>query len=164
MELLVFALILLFSLVSALLERRKRRQAQQPRSQRPPGAEGEEEEQEIGWPFPTDPFELEPRGPRQATAEETEDAEQQAQDAEQRILEMQRQAQELERQAREVQPRRRMDELVREKIAQQEAQKEVAKVHKRKGQWRLDPQSARQAVVYSEILGRPKSERKEEGF
>ena len=77
---------------------------------------------------------------------------------------MQHQAQELERQAREVQPRRRMDELVREKIAQQEAQKGAVKVRKRKGKWTLDPQSARQAVVYSEILGRPKSERREEGF
>ena len=63
-----------------------------------------------------------------------------------------------------MQPRRRMDELVREKIAQQEAQKEDAKVRKRKGKWTLDSQSARQAVVYSEILGRPKSERREEGF
>ena len=65
MELLLFVLFMLFSIVSSLLERRKRKRelenARQAEAARPQSAEFEEQEEEVnvGWPFGggKDPFE-----------------------------------------------------------------------------------------------------------
>ena len=170
MEQLILVLFVLFSLFSALMERRKRKQRAQQKTapqqsqsrQQQREVEEEEEEETGGWPFPMDPFDLEPKKPRRVQVERSEEVEQEARAAEQRALEMQQKAQELEHQAREVQPRQRVDKLVRERVAREQEEQGRAGEKRRKRSWKLDPEKARQAVVYSEILGLPKSERREE--
>ena len=65
-----------------------------------------------------------------------------------------------ERPVQEVQPRRRERELAQERVEldQQQPRK------KRRSRWLLTPKTARDALVYTEILGRPKSEREGEDF
>ena len=180
MEKLIFLLFILFSLFSWLMERRKRkrqREAQQqggsPRGESQESAHEPEDEGEGGWPFPVDPFELETKKPRrvdvlvdheaedvhQSALEERERAQEgiQAQQ-EQRAKDLARQAEELERRSRQVQPRRRIQEMVREKMAEEERHQ----AHARTGMdFRLSPEKVREAIIYTEILGPPKSERGE---
>jgi flagellar biosynthesis/type III secretory pathway M-ring protein FliF/YscJ len=173
-ELLLFILFLLFSVVSALLERRKRRrqleqarQRQQERERRrqqeearpapaprPTEAPEKEEEEVFGWPFGGDPFE-EVRPPRPAPAPVVADLE-----SERRALHRERQALEQERRIMEMERRLLQG-------ARQEGRRTLREhpVHKplpvQVGRWHLDPEKARDALVYAEILGPPKAERQE---
>ncbi len=161
MELLLFALAILFSIFSALMERRKRRkrleEAQQQHAEieqqhadinpaTPVVAEEKkEEEPSFGWPFDGDPF------------DEPVPAEVDPAEAEREALEAERQALEAERRA-----------VVAEKLAMErmtETKSEDAGEKRRprrsRSRWFLTPQTARDAIVYMEILGKPKSEREE---
>ena len=197
---LLFLLFILFSVVSALLERRKRKRANEEAQRRAAGQnppvedELEEEGEELQqWPFPMgdDPFEpprQRPRASRSAAPDEEEDAVSDAGEAgtvpapavplprkpallerlEREALEIERHAQVVEAQAKEsaaqlqqVQPRRRVQELVRDQVAHRRAEQSVPRA-KKKGRWRLTANSARDAVVYAEILGPPKAERGDE--
>ena len=66
-----------------------------------------------------------------------------------------------ERQVQEVQPRRRERELAQERVELDQQQRPRKK---RRSRWLLTPKTARDALVYTEILGRPKSEREGEDF
>ena len=66
-----------------------------------------------------------------------------------------RRAAEVERQARQVQPRRRVQEMVRDRLAEEEQRGALVSG----SMFRLNPKKAREAVIYSEILGKPKAER-----
>ena len=172
--------------------KRKRAREEAQRREARQSVEGElqeETEEEQQWPFPMggDPFEL-PGPRRRAQRLETpgEDPTVAAEpDAgspelpwaqrpallerlEREALEIERHAQLVEAQAKEsaaqlqqVQPRRRVQELVREQVAHRRAEQSVPRA-KKKGRWRLTANSARDAVVYAEILGPPKAERGDE--
>ncbi len=149
MELLLFLLAILFSVFSALMERRRRRkqleEAQQQHAEVNPAApvvaeEKKEEEPSFGWPFDGDPFE-EPVPPAEA--------EQEALEAERQALEAERRAVAAEKQAME-----------RPTETKPEDSGEERPLHTR-SRWFLTPQTARDAIVYMEILGKPKSEREE---
>jgi hypothetical protein len=194
-EQLLFLLFILFSVVSALLERRKRKrareEAQRKEAGKPERAEGDtdeevaEEEQEA-WPFPMggDPFGL-PQQRRSATGRPASDSEsdlevveealppgrerkpgllerltREAREIEQQARLVEAQAKESARQIQQVQPRRRIQEAVREEIARVQAKPRTTAKKKR---WQVTAASARDAIVYAEILGPPKAERKEEG-
>ena len=171
--------------------KRKRAREEAQRREARQSVEGElqeETEEEQQWPFPMggDPFEL-PGPRRRAQRLETpgEDPTVAAEpDAgspelpwaqrpallerlEREALEIERHAQLVEAQAKEsaaqlqqVQPRRRVQELVREQVAHRRAEQPVPGA--KKGRWHLTANSARDAVVYAEILGPPKAERGEE--
>jgi len=174
MEQLLILLFVLFSIFSALMERRKRRrrleeqqrrreQPQQPQPQ-PQMEVEEEEEREGGWPFGGGPFELGLPGPRRAEtqAEKAEGdvlaEEREALRAERRALEVERLALAAARQAQEIRPRQRVSKLVRERAAQERAApRKTVQV----GKWKLDPNRARDAIVYAEILGPPRAERRD---
>ena len=172
MEQLLFILFILFSVFSALMERRKRKRDREAAEQARQRGQGEvvpeEEDEELapGWPFPPDPFQMGPRGGEPPVlAPEQDETEQQALalEAEQRAREAKRQAEELERQARVVQPRQRVEDLVKEKLADQRREEAVSRRRRRRrAGWKLDPVRARRAVVYMEILGPPKALRQEE--
>ena len=171
MELLLFALFILFSLFSALMERRKRRkqvaetqQRQDARKQQqaeevvevaaPPVAVEEKKEEEdpsFGWPFEGDPFE----DFRPAAESDPVASEQQALVAEREALDAERRALALERMSLETRPRHAVDE--RKGGAKEKRRYARVKV----GRWHLDPHKARDAIVYMEILGKPKAEREE---
>jgi len=189
-EQLLFLLFILFSVVSALLERRKRKraleEAQRKEAGTPDRAEGKVEDEEVEgeqpWPFPmgNDPFGL-PR-PRRSTAQrptsENEpdfDVDEEAPVQKPGMLErLQREAREIEEQAKlveaqvkesaqqiqKVQPRRRVQEAVREEIARVQAERSSIKPKKKR--WQITASRARDAIVYAEIIGPPKAERKEE--
>ena len=74
---------------------------------------------------------------------------------------LQERARAAERQAQEVQPRRRVQELVQERVEQDQRQR---RKKKKRPKWLLTPKTARDALVFTEILGRPKSEREGEDF
>ena len=159
MEQLIFILFVLFTVFSALMERRKRKRAREAMARgETPGRRAEEEE-EANWPFPGDPFEVLPRPP--VAEPEMDQAVQDRLAAEQHAQELQSQALELEQRARQVQPRRRMEELMREKMAVQEGAEDRRRRRRRKA-WSFDPRRARRAVIYAEILGRPKADRTDE--
>ena len=154
MELLIFLLAILFSVFSALMERRRRRkeveEAQQQHTEVNPAApvvaeEKKEEEPTFGWPFDGDPFEE----PVVAEAEPAE-AEQEALEAERQALEAERRSAEAEKQAME-----RLTETEPKDTG------EVRRSRRTRNRWFLTPQTARDAIVYMEILGKPKSEREE---
>lgn len=161
MELLLFLLAILFSIFSALMERRRRRkqlaEAQQQHAEieqqhaevnpaTPVVAEEEQEEEPtFGWPFDGDPF------------EEPVPAEVDPAEAEREELEAERQALEAERRA-----------VAAEKLAMERVQEtkpqdagEEQRPRRTRSHWFLTPQTARDAIVYMEILGKPKSEREE---
>ena len=193
-QLLVLGLVL-FSIASAILERRKRakqleeaRKARESRLGSEPEVselEEEEEPQEF-WPFPMgdDPFEparpKRPEGPpRQKQVEGdifqeglpepmppstpqaidlAQELERQAREAQERARLKEQKARETARKAQEVPPhqrRRRMRDLLQEQMG-----RESAPCRGRK--WKLTPESARDAVVLSEILGRPVAERSDQ--
>ena len=154
MELLIFLLAILFSVFSALMERRKRRkrleEAQQQHAEVNPAApvvaeEKKEEEPTFGWPFDGDPFE-------EPVVAEVDPAE-----AEQEALEAERQALEAERRAVAA------EKLAMERLTETKPQDagEERRPRRTRNRWFLTPQTARDAIVYMEILGKPKSEREE---
>ena len=168
MEQLLLILFVLFSVITALLERRKRKKALEEASGANPSAapsrEAEVEEEEIGgWPFPmggADPFEphRQPRtsqredaGPsepgRLALEVEVEEDREDLEDA----------AREAARIAQQLQARQRVEELERKRIAA-EATEQPARARKSpRHRWKLSASSARRAFVYAEILGLPKA-------
>ena len=160
MELLLFTLAILFSIFSALMERRKRRkrleEAQQQHAEieqqhadinpaTPVVEEEKEEEPSFGWPFDGDPFE-------EPVPVEVDPAE-----AEREALEAERQALEAERRAVAA------EKLAMERLAEAKPQESgaVRRPRRTRSRWFLTPQTARDAIVYMEILGKPKSEREE---
>ena len=165
MELLLFLLAILFSIFSALMERRRRRrQVEEAQRQHaevdqqhaevnpaaPVVAEEEkakekEEEPTFGWPFDGDPFEE----PVLAEVDPAE-AEREALEAERLALEAERRAVAAEQQAME-----RLTETKSEDAG------ETQRPRRTRSRWFLTPQTARDAIVYMEILGKPKSEREE---
>jgi flagellar biosynthesis/type III secretory pathway M-ring protein FliF/YscJ len=161
MELLLFALAILFSIFSALMERRRRRrqveEAQQQHAEieqqhaeiNPATSvvaeEEKEEEPSFGWPFDGDPFD-------ESVLAEVDPAE-----AEREALEAERQAVEAERRA-VVAEKQAMERLTETKP---EDAGEERRPRRTRSRWFLNPQTARDAIVYMEILGKPKSEREE---
>jgi hypothetical protein len=170
METLVAVLFIVFSIGSALLERRKRRQqvekgrkgfqereaqrqAEEARSgpQRVEVDVAEEEEEEEEWSFPSsgfDPFELQPAKPDPA------------------LLEIERQQHEAEHLAAEAEGKsRRLEEQAKRLKAESSAtQAHYGKKRtgiKRKGRLIFEPRNVRDAIVYAEILGPPKAERED---
>ena len=154
MELLLFTLAILFGVFSVLMERRKRRkrleeeqqhaQIEQQHAGVNPAApvvveEEKEEEPSLGWPFDGDPF------------DEPVPAEVEPVAAEREALEAERQALAAEKQA--------MERLIATKP---QDSGEERRPRRTRGRWFLNPQTARDAIVYMEILGKPKSEREEE--
>ena len=183
MEQLLFLLFVLFSVVSALLERRKRRrqleEQKQHRTERlkrqeqepePPyrsqvEVSEEEEERVAGGPFVGDPFDLEPPRPGQpeSQAERAErsalEREREALAAERRALEVERMALESVRQTEGGALRQRVSDLLRQRAVREQAVQAAPATPVRVGKWTLDPARARDAIVYAEILGRPRAER-----
>ena len=161
MELLLFTLAILFSIFSALMERRKRRkrleeaqqqhaEIEQQHAEVKPAApvvveEKKEEEPTFGWPFDGDPFE-------EPVLAEVDPAE-----AEREALEAERQAIEAERRAVAA------EKLAMERLEETKPQEsgEERRPRRTRSRWFLTPQTARDAIVYMEILGKPKSEREE---
>lgn len=152
MEVLLFILAILFSVFSALMERRRRRkqleEAQQQHAEvhpaKPVVAEPEkEEEPAFGWPFDGDPFE-EPV-PVEVEVDPVE-AEREALEAEREALAVERRTVAAERQA--------MEQLMETRPAER-------RPRRARNRWFLNPQTARDAIIYMEILGKPKSEREE---
>ena len=165
MEQLLLILFVLFSVVTALLERRKRKRALEDATGANPStapvADDGEEEDVDGWPFPmggADPFE--PRSRRAAPPQEIAAAviERQAQEAEDRADSLQDTAREAARAAQQIQAKQRVDELVRKRLAATTAAEE-ARLGSRsqRGRWKLSASKARKAIVYAEIIGPPKS-------
>ncbi|MYF92459.1 MAG: hypothetical protein F4184_10275 [Gemmatimonadetes bacterium] len=166
MELLLFALAILFSIFSALMERRKRRkrleeaqqqhaEIEQQHAEIEPAApvvveEKKEEEPTFGWPFDGDPFEE----PVLAEVDPAE-AEREAIEAERQALEAERRAMVAEQQAME-----RLERLTETK-SEDAYENEKQRPRRTRSHWFLTPQTARDAIVYMEILGKPKSEREE---
>ncbi len=147
MELLIFILAILFSVFSALMERRRRRkqleEAQQQHADVNPATlvvaeEEKEEEPTFGWPFDGDPFE-------EPVLAEVDPAA-----AEQEELEAEREAPAAERQDME-----RLTETKPQDSGEEQ------RPRRKRSRWVLNPQTARDAIVYMEILGKPKSEREE---
>ena len=161
MELLLFLLAILFSIFSALMERRRRRrqveeaqqqhaEIEQQHTEVDPATpvvveEKKEEDPTFGWPFDGDPFEE----PVLAEVDPAE-AEREALEAERLALEAERRAVAAEQQA--------MERLTETKS--QDAG-ETQRPRRTRSRWFLTPQTARDAIVYMEILGKPKSEREE---
>ena len=155
MEQLLFLLFVLFSVITALLERRKRKraleEARQAEGSSPAGAPAEIEEEEVGgWPFPMggsgDPFEPQSGRARRQTRqpqpeeeiepqEERPDAvkpttliqqlEAQARESEGRAAEFADEAKEAARAAQRIQAKQRVDELVKKRLAATNASKEI---------------------------------------
>ncbi len=153
MELLLFVLFMLFSIVSSLLERRKRkrelensRQAEAEKQQE----QRQEEEVTVGWPFGggRDPFEDE--------------------DLTRRFGDLQRLGEKGdEPEAMQVMEQETAPEPTSSSQTQVHASAKVstdgyAKDVRRAGRWNIDARKAREAIVYSEILGPPKAVRSEE--
>ena len=175
MEIALFLLFLLFSMFSALMERRKRRkkleeaaQQQQARSERQDQAEESEasapvlveeqkEEPSFGWPFEGDPFEDFKPAAKEAQPDPSEEEELEpvvepelvVPAVNDRALEMERWRQENRSQNTE-------------EVQRRKSRKRSRAGHRaRHGRWNLNPRKARDAVVYMEIIGKPKSERED---
>jgi hypothetical protein len=164
-EQLLVVLFVLFSIFSALSERRKRKrqlEESRRRAEGQPQAEPAEEPQVGSWPFPPGggPFDLPvpvPRRMQQAVPEEEEfvevpAAQAEAQAAEERVRDAERRIREYEEQARELR-------LGHQPVVEERAGRRPSGARNR---WALTPKNARQAMVYAEILGPPKAERREE--
>ena len=175
MEIVLFLLFLLFSMFSALMERRKRRkqleeaaqqqeairerqgQAEESEASAPVEVEEQKEEPSFGWPFEGDPFEdfkpaakeTEPDSSEEEGLEPVVEPELVVPAVDDRALEMERWRQENRAQ--------KAEEVRRQKSRKRSRTGRRARV----GHWDLNPQKARDAVVYMEILGKPKSERED---
>lgn len=175
MEQLLLLLFLLFSVVSALLERRKRKQqleeAQKRQQERKdqgeadgPSWEDEEDEEDWGgWPMaPGDPFEQPSKsGSARQTPEPTEEAIPQATaDAQTILRELEYRARQAEQQATAQQQvaEQRQQQVQRPKplaqlLRKTEPEPNVKARPRRGRRYHLSPASARDAIVYAEILG-----------
>ncbi|NKB72605.1 MAG: hypothetical protein GKR89_36500 [Candidatus Latescibacteria bacterium] len=169
MDGLLIALFVLFSIFSAIAERRKRKkQAEEAevRRQERAAQEGQTESRQVEegekeeWPFPMpggDPFETQPQRRAQIEDEEEEEDEETAQ------------AREIQRLAQAAQQATLQEEWharqLKRRLAMEEAGEQPSRPagKRRSRRWKLDAQSARRAVVYAEIIGRPKAERLREG-
>ena len=161
MELLLFVLFMLFSIVSSLLERRKRKRelenARQAEAARPHSTEFEEQEEEVnvGWPFGggKDPFEDEELTRRFGDLQRLGEKADEPESGLMRVME----------QETAPEPTSSSQTQVRDALA---SAKKSAGGHARAiryaGRWRIDARKAREAIVYSEILGPPKAMRSEE--
>ncbi len=162
MELLLFTLAILFSIFSVLMERRKRRKRREEAQQHAqieqqhagvnPAApvvveEEKEEEPSLGWPFDGDPFDEPVPAEAEPVATERE------------AIEAERQAVEAERRA--VAAERLAMERLTETKPHDSGEKRRPRRSRTRSRWFLNPQTARDAIVYMEILGKPKSEREE---
>ncbi|MBM3279263.1 MAG: hypothetical protein FJY95_14450 [Candidatus Handelsmanbacteria bacterium] len=175
----------IFSAVSAYLDRRRRRQSLEEARRRHEAApkqaaaaaraEVEEEEEEQGkWPWP-EIFEQSPARPKQVELErvpaEVVSTEVSAPEApgegkyrraEEELREMDQRVRQMEERARQAE-RRSLEEF---QFMEEQAAARMGSVgqgrepvrHRKQG-WSLTPREARRALVYAEILGRPKSER-----
>ena len=160
MELLLFVLFMLFSIVSSLLERRKRKRelesARQAEAARPQSAEFEEQEEvNVGWPFGggKDPFEDEELTRRFGDLQRLGEK---ADEPESGLIQVMEQETAPE-------PTSSSQTQVRDALAS--AKKSVggsARAVRYAGRLRIDARKAREAIVYSEILGLPKAMRTEE--
>lgn len=160
MEVLLFILAILFSVFSALMERRKRRKRLEEAQQqqhvevhpaKPVVAEQEkEEEPTFGWPFDGDPF-AEPV-PAEAEVDPVA-AEREALEAEREALAVERRTVAAEKQAME----RRMETSPQDSGEERRPRRP----RRLRNHWFLNPQTARDAIIYMEILSKPKSEREE---
>ena len=171
MEQVLFLLFILFSIVSWFLERRKkakqleeqqRRREQQQQEPSPSQIEVEEGDEEVAWPLGGELFEAEQPPPQDSLAEAAEAgtlaSEREALEAERRALQVERMALEVSRQASGQQPPQRMNDLLRQRAAQEQtAPSQPLQI----GKWKIDPKKARDAIVYAEILGKPKAEQRE---
>jgi hypothetical protein len=162
MEQLLLILFVLFSVITALLERRKRKRAlEEATGANPstaPAADDGEEEDVDGWPFPmggADPFE--PRSRRAEPPQEVALAVDERQ-AEERADSLQDAAREAAQAAQQIQAKHRIDELVRKRLAVTNATEEARSASRSKQiRWKLSAKEARRAFVYAEIIGLPKS-------
>ena len=168
---LLLLLFVLFGVILALLKKRKRKRAAEDARSKVPAESWEdrveedlEEEEEVGgWPFPMggDPVEPRPKRqpPRQTPApapDETADGE-----ADSQAREVVERAREAATQAQRIQPKQRVEALVQKRLAAVPEERVVEGV-KRRRRWTLTPDKAKEAIVYAEILGPPKAERREE--
>ena len=155
-EHLLLILFLLFSVGSALLERRKRqKQLEEAQARRKAQQEGApdaspveaeleeelEEEEWGGWPFPdSDPFEPKPVAKPQSPPQTEHEA----------VFVDE-----------ETQPKRRVSQLVGRHPSKEKGPRGPRR-GRRCGRYTLTPKTARDAVVYAELLGPCKGEREEE--
>ena len=153
MELLLFVLFMLFSIVSSLLERRKRkrelensRQAEAEKQQE----QRQEEEVTVGWPFGggRDPF-------------EDEDLTRRFGDL-QRLGEKGDEPEAMQVMEQETAPEPTSSSQTQVRASAKVSTDGYAKAVRRAGRWNIDARKAREAIVYSEILGPPKAVRSEE--
>ncbi len=190
-QLIYLAIFVLFSAVSALLDRRRRRQSLEEARRRheadakqPPAAaraEVEEDEEEQGkWPWP-EIFEQPLSRPRQMEAEpvpaevvaaettvsetggegQYHRAEDELRKMEQRVREMDQRTREADRRSQE--EFRLMELRAAARMGSDTGRRSGASAPEarvRQG-WGLTPREARRAVIYAEILGPPKSERRD---
>lgn len=190
-QLLFFAAFILFSVVSALLERRKRRQSleESRKSFKAGGKQGpvvEEEKKVGGWPWP-EIFEQPPSRPRRVAVErvpappvvstevsvaEALPGEGKYRRAEDELREMEQRVQEMDQRTRDADRRSLEEYRLMEAQATARMNTGVAGrsrparapeggTRARRQGWGLNPHEARRALVYAEILGPPKCERHE---
>ena len=185
MELLLFVLFMLFSGFSALMGRRKRRkeleeaQKQQEARQQsqaeksnevevpaarpaPPVVVVEEEKEEdpsFAWPFEGDPFEeFRPAAVDPASlVPQALEAEREALEAERRALAVEKRALAMERMSLDTGSGSAFEPLERGAGQSRRRSRGKGKV----GRWLFDAQKARDAIIYSEIIGKPVGERED---
>ena len=167
---LLLLLFILFLVISALLQMRKHKRAAEdvrskvPAESREDRAEEDMEEEEVGgWPFPMGGDPVEPRPKRQPPRQPPAPAPDEIADgeADSQAREVVERAREAATQAQRIQPQQRVKELVQTRLAAVQAERVVEGV-KRRRRWTLTPDRAKEAIVYAEILGPPKAERREE--
>ena len=150
MELLLFILFMLFSIVSSLLERRKRKRELENARQAEAEKQQEEEEVTVGWPFGggRDPF-------------EDEDLTRRFGDL-QRLGEKGDEPEAMQLMEQETAPEPTSSSQTQVRASAKVSTDGYAKAVRRAGRWNIDARKAREAIVYSEILGPPKAVRSEE--
>ena len=150
MELLLFVLFMLFSIVSSLLERRKRKRELENARQAEAEKQQEEEEVTVGWPFGggRDPF-------------EDEDLTRRFGDL-QRLGEKGDEPEAMQVMEQETAPEPTSFSQTEVRASAKVSTDGYAKAVRRAGRWNIDARKAREAIVYSEILGPPKAVRSEE--
>ena len=193
-QLIFFALFILFSVVSALRERRKRSQALEEsrrryRAGQPPVAVEEKKEKETGnWNWPDIFAPQPPSRPRQVARErpakvpapsvsteavgtEATPGEGRYRRADEELQQMEQRVQEMDQRTREAERRSQAEFSLMEEQAASRMGTGTGRgrptrgaeggPRTRKQAWALTPQQARQAFVYAEIFGPPKSLRQD---
>lgn len=139
---------------------------ERPVTPQPAGGSRETDEQESGWPF-------ELQLPQRIDVQDLLDlqnlqAEREALAAERRALQEERRALQAAKRAQPAAEKSRQSvaDLIRARAEQQRTSRKPRSGELIVGRWKLDPHKARDAIVYSEILGRPRAERvhEEAGF